>query len=455
MGTLLTLAVSAYFFVVSYRLQFAYFLFVFLIPFMPKYIGIGVGGEGFALSLQRVLLMILFMYTVISFVQNKEYISQRILQVYQQNQTLINLLLIFFVIKVFSLSINSREIALYIMLFNDFLLSLFVMMLTILVIDSEEAVDRLMKVLFYGYIIVLILVLVESIIKFPPLGKFASAQMSLARDYSEGLTRGGKYRANGSFISPIVLGEYLVILFPMIIAYIFKNKYSLMFKIIFFLLFIYAVYSAGSRSAILMTAAIFYFYLILNLYKGSSFSRFIANLFNLIIISIVLYFTYNYINDLVTNFTGRYDLIVDPEERSSTSRALQYIAVYNVMQEAPLFGFGRERNFLHALEGLTTVDNSFFWIILEVGVIGILVYFLFLFVLAKRAFDQYRSSHINYYLLPLLISTVVSILYHVLSSNSANHIYLYIFAGLICVMKVMQNEKRENTLVIQNIKVDK
>jgi len=127
LGTALTLVVSAYFFIVSYRLQFAYFLFVFLIPFLPKYIGLGVGSEGFALSLKRILLMILFMWTAVSFTQHREHITKRIFLVYRQNKLLINLLLLLFAIKIFSLTINSRELSQYIALVDDFLSSVFIL----------------------------------------------------------------------------------------------------------------------------------------------------------------------------------------------------------------------------------------------------------------------------------------------------------------------------------------
>lgn len=443
MGVILTLAVSAYFSIISYRVQLAYFFFVFLIPFLPKYIGFGVGGEGFALSLKRILLMILFMSIVLSFTQNSIYIYKRVSQVYRQNKILINLLLLFFVIKVVSLSLNSRELPLYIMLFNDFLFSIFIFLLTILVIDSEENIHRLAKIFFYSYTIVLILVLIESILKFPLLSMFASGQMELTRDYSEGFIRAGRYRTNGGFANPILLGEYLVMLFPLVLAYMYRNQYALTLKIGYLLLFIYAIYLSGSRSAILMSAVMVYFYLMLALYRGSRLSRFIAILFNLIIFSIIFYLVFDYISNLIVNFSGRFDFISDEGERSSISRALQYVVIYDKMHEAPFFGFGRERNYLMIFKELHAVDNYYFWTILEVGIIGISVYSFFLYSLVRTALSQYKVSYRGYYLLALIIAILMSIFYQNLMANPANHIYLYIFAGLICVMKVLQNEKRE------------
>lgn len=445
MGTILTLAMSAYFFIISYRVQFTYFFFVFLIPFLPKYIGFGVGGEGFALSLKRILLMILFMSIALSFTQNSMYIYKRISQVYKHNKLLINLLFLFFIIKIVSLTLNSRELPLYIMLFNDFLFSIFMFILTILLIDSEENIHRLIKMFFYSYTIVLILVLIESIVQFPLLSIFASGQMELTRDYSEGFMRAGKYRTNGSFPNPILLGEYLVMLFPLIVAYMYRNKYTLTLMISYILLFMYAIYLSGSRSAILMSAMMVYLYFILTLYKGSRFSRSMAILFNVIILSIVFYFVFDYINNLIMSFSGRFDFIADEGERSSVSRALQYIVIYDKMHEAPFFGFGRERNYLTIFSELHAIDNYYFWTILEVGIIGILVYSFFLFALVKTALSQYKISYQDYYLLPLILSILMSILYQNLMANPANHIYLYIFAGLIAVMKILQNEKKKHT----------
>ncbi len=440
MGTIITVAVSAYFFIISYRLQFAYFFFVFLIPFLPKYIGIGVSDEGFALSLQRILLLILFISASVSFMQNSKYILKWISLVYQQNKILINLLLVLFVIKVLSLSLNSREFTSYMMLFFDFLFSIFIFILTILLIDSEETIHRLVKIFFYGYNIVLILVVIESILKFPLLSILISSNIELTRDYSEGLIRGGSYRVNGSFISPIPLGEYLVIMFPIIVSYMVRNKYSLLLKVIYFLLFIYAIYSTGSRSAILMSGVMVYLYFIFILYRSNQYSRFVAYVLNLIVFVIVFYFVYNYISDLIMSFHGRFDKLGSEETASSTSRALQYVAVYNKMLEAPFFGFGRVRNFVTMFD-FFAIDNYYFWMILEVGIIGVSVYFLFLYTLVKTGLDQYNSIDKNYYLSALIISIILNILYQILVSAPENLIYLYIFAGLICVMKILKNNK--------------
>ncbi len=354
---------------------------------------------------------------------------------------LINLLLLFFILKIFSLSINSRELSQYIALIDDLLASIFVFSLTILLIDSDEMVHRMMKILFYGYTIVLILVAVESIVKFPLLGVFASGQMQIARDASEAFTRGGGYRATGSFSNPIVLGYYLVALLPIVIAYIKKNEFSLTFKILYLIFIMYAIYSTGSRSPILMSVVMVYLYIIFILYRGSQFTRFFTTIFNLILVSVIFYFLLSYISDLVINFSGRFDLISDVEERSATSRALQYVKIYDIMHEAPFFGFGRMRNFTNLLE--FTIDNYYFWFILEAGLIGISIYFLYLFTLVKTAYNQYKSYLQSYYLLPLLISVIIMILYQALSAVKDIHIYLYIFAGLISVMKVLQIKEKK------------
>ncbi len=380
------------------------------------------------------------MWTLVSFTQNSGYISKRISLVYQQNKILINLLLLLFAVKVLSLSLGSRQVSQYITLIDDFLVSIFIMILTLLLVDSEETIHRLVKIIFYGYTIVLVLVAVETIMKFPLLSIFASGQIQ-TRDASEAFIRGGGYRATGSFSNPIVLGYYLVALLPVIIAYIHRNKYSLIFKIAYLIFIMYAIYSTGSRSSILMTGVIMYLYIIFILYRGSQFIRFVITVFNLILVSIIFYFLVDYISDLIMNFTGRFDIIVDESERSSTSRALQYIKIYNKMHEAPFFGFGRMRNFTDFLH--FTIDNYYFWFILEVGLIGISIYFLYLFTLVKTAYNQYKLYPQSYYILPLLISIIIMILYQVLSAVKDIHIYLYIFAGLICVIKVLQNEREK------------
>jgi len=435
-GTVLTLVVSAYFLLVSYKLKKAFYFFIFLIPFVPKYIGFNIG---IPLTLKRIILMIIFMVVTISFIQNKEYITKWLSEVYQQNKVLINTLLLFSVLKVVSLSLGSMELKQYIMLYNDFLLTGFVFILTTLLVTSEEDIDRMAKMFFYGFVIVLILVLVESFVKHPLYTIFMSGGMN-SRDYSLGAFREHSYRAQGSFNTSITLGEYLIILFPIVTAYIYRQKYSFVFKALFFVLFLYSVYATGTRAPVLMFSIMIYIYMLIILYsRGTPITRFTANLLNIVFMSIFFYFAYLYVFDLIHNFQGRFDLISDQEERSATSRALQYVRVYEKISEAPFFGLGRMSNYTDVLK--FTIDNRYFWMLLEVGIIGISVYFFFLFTLVKTAFNLYKSPHRSYYIFPLLLSILVYIPYKFLTVSSENLIYIYIFAGLISVLKVLQKEK--------------
>lgn len=443
MGTVLTIITSAYYFIQFHRITLLYFLFIFLIPFLPRYIGLGVGEEGFSLSLIRILLMILFISFVISFTQNKGYILNRILLVYQKNKILINTLLLLFLLKIISLLLNSNTFPLYIILFNDFLFSIFIFFLTVVIIDSEESIARLVKILFYSYTIVLVLVIIEYIVKYPLLSIFASDQMTLLEDVSQGYVKDdGRYRVSAGFDNPIPLGEYLTILFPLIISYINKNKYSLGLMLIYSLLFIFAVYATGSRAAILMSAIMVYLYVMFKLYKSNQTVRIIMYIFNFIIAGFAVYFTYTFISGLISGFSGSFLAYSSSEERSSVSRALQYIAIYTKTIEAPLLGFGRVRNASVEFQ-LGAIDNYYFIVILEVGIIGLFTYLTFNYLLIKIALQQYISGFSNYYLFPILISIVLMILYQILVSVPDVYIFLYIFAALISIMKTIQYNKGE------------
>jgi hypothetical protein len=143
---------------------------------------------------------------------------------------------------------------------------------------------------------------------------------------------------------------------------------------------------------------------------------------------------------LITNFTGSFYLIADDQVRSSTSRALQYVAVYEKMHEAPFFGFGRERNYLESLD-LLTMDNLLFWRVLEVGLIGILIYLAFLYTIIKTTIHLYLNKHKCIYIEALLISFISIILYHFLSVSTVNHLYFYIFIGVVCVINILQKSE--------------
>ncbi len=443
MGTVLTIIVSAYYFIQFHRITLLYFLFIFLIPFLPRYIGLGVGSEGFSLSLVRILLMIVFMSFAVSFMLNREYIIDRILLVYQKNKILINTLLLLFLLKIISLLLNNNTFQLYIILFNDFLFSIFIFFLTIVIIDSEESIERLVKILFYSYTLVLVLVIIEYFLKYPLFSIFASDQMTLLTDVSQGFVKDdGRYRVSTGFDNPIPLGQYLTLLFPLVISYITKNKYSLGLTMIYSLLFIFAVYSTGSRAAILMSGIMVYLYVMFKLYKSNQTVRIIMYIFNFVIAGFAVYFTYDYISNLISGFTGSFLDISSSEERSSVSRALQYISIYTKSMEAPLLGFGRVRNATVEFQ-LGAIDNYYFVVVLEVGIIGLFTYLMFSYFLVRTALLEYKSIFRNHYLFPVLISTVLIILYQIMVSVPDVNIFLYIFAALISIMKTIQYNKGE------------
>jgi len=329
------------------------------------------------------------------------------------------------------------------MLFNDFLFSVFIFFLTVIIIDSEESIGRLVKILFYSYTFVLVFVIIESIMRHPLLSVFASDQMTLLTDYSEGFVKDdGRYRVSAGFDNPIPLGEYLTILFPLIISYINKNKYSLGLTIIYCLLFLFAIYSTGSRAAILMSGIMVYLYIMFKLYKTNQIIRIIMNLFTFSIAAIAVFVTYNYISDLISGFSGSFLAYSSSETRSSVSRALQYVEIYTKTMEAPFLGFGRLRNPVVDLD-IGAIDNYFFVIVLEVGIIGLFTYLTFNYLLIKLAFQQYKSEFTNYYLFPLLISLILILLYHILVSVPDVFIFLYIFAALVSIMNTKQYNKGE------------
>lgn len=352
------------------------------------------------------------------------------------------MLLLLHIIKFFSLSINSRTLHSYMLLFNDFLFSVFIFMLTILLVVSEKDIIRIAKIFFYGYSMVLVLVVIESVFKTPIYALLSS--INLSNDPTLGKIRGGGYRVQGSFEAPLILAQYLVVLFPIILAYMIQNKFIFIWKIIYFILFFYAIYVTGSRSPFLMFMIVVYLYIFLSLYKSNPLISFMTQLINTIFVVIALYVVYNYVTDLISSFGGHYYLITDEEQRSSMSRALQYISVFSKIIEAPFLGFGKMGNYLILFDDLLTVDNYYFWLMLEVGFIGLSVYILFLLLTIKTALHQYKLPNKNYYLLPILISMIVFTLYQLLLTSYENHIYLYIFAGLISIMKVLQNEQEKH-----------
>lgn len=436
MSSVVTLVIAALYASMMKNVYWAFLLLIFAVPFLPRYIGFGVGDEGFSLSLQRILILLLFVGVMLLIAQRNAKIYGHFASAYKIGRPLFLVILLFVFLKVFSLSLNSPLLSMYFSLFNDFLFSFFVFLSVVIFVRSEKAVNDVMKYLTYSYVTVLFLVTIESLVKAPLLSIFYSDAILAHRDMTAGFERDGQYRTVGGFSNPMPLGEYLVVLLPLVIAYVHKKKRILLFPLLVFTM--YAIYTTGSRAALLMSILAMYLFVYIQIYKQGGNLRRFANVVNIFTSLAAVYLVYQFIGGMITNFTGEYQQY-DIEDRSLYSRAFQYSHVFSVLMQSPVIGFGRVRNFTEAFDIKFAIDNHYFWTILEVGFLGIVIYFALYYLLIKNAYTnvKLKIEHST----PVFLGIVLITLYHFLVAIPDVHVYVYIYAGLLISTRMVYKKK--------------
>lgn len=446
MSSIITSIIGFTFFIFSYRLKLIYLLFLFLIPFLPSYIGFGVGNEGFSLSAKRISLIILMCSFLMFIFKRSSHALFRIKMTYRYNKLIIVFMLLFFCIKIFSLTINKAEISLYIMLFNDFLFSIFIYLFTVITANSDEVIQKIIKISFYSYSTVLIISIIESVVKFPLLSFFSSGQMTLLEDVSEGHFRDSNYRLLAGFTNPVCLGEYIAVMFPIVLFYLKHSIKSITFITIYILLILYVIYNNGSRSPILFIGISAYIYIFLRLKNSTGAQRVTFSIINSILIILTIFYIASNILEIKNTFSGSF-LDYTAKERSVIARALQYPIIFAKLQDALLFGFGRDRNYVESFDEIYALDNHYLSVLLEVGIIGITVYFIFYFTVINSAIRLYLRRN-SIYILPFSVSIILLMCYQFTVAIPDINIYFYIILGILNSININNHIKQNNESII-------
>jgi len=435
MNDLIALGFCLLVFLGAYKVKRTYYILIFLYPFLPHYIGFGVGSEGYAISLNRVLISILFLASIVFLIQNRRVAVKISNEICMRNQGLILLMCILFLIKILSVFVNTPSFYKYVLISNDFLYTMALFFLTVLFITSENDIGQLVKVMFLSYTTVLFLVLIEVLIHKPLLSFLASGEILLLRDVSAIFERGGMYRAVGGFKNPLVLGEFLVVLFPIVISYVFRSGFPKFVKVVYLILVFFAIYSTGARAAFVLLIVLLYMWLLYNLYIRSSHGlRIFLRFINVFLIFCGTLLSYSMINKIISSFSGNYHDYT-AGEASLISRALQFIYVPGKVIEAPFLGFGRQRNFIFLFDGVRALDSYYFIVILEIGVVGLLAYLVFYYYVIKLMPEVFADKNRRFYSVPIIMSVLVIMIYQCFVAIPTVNAYLYVFIGLIAVMK--------------------
>lgn len=359
--------------------------FLFLYIVVPKYLNFSIGF--FSVSADRpilFLLMIFWLYGIFNFKIVRQVLKSRI----KRNKifvTLFSLFIFFNFVSVFFSQDFSDSIKRFINFFIYSASSFFI----ILSIPLNKKVLKKIALLFlvasaficlYG---VLEVFLGENIFVGLLKGSDLTAYQESNISYR---FRGGARRIQASFTNPVVFGQFIVLMVPMLMYFKkFANGYNRYFKLVIAVLII-LTYFVKSRASILI--------LFMSLVYGLYYFLFLSK--SNLSLKVMLFFglcglipvgLYNLDLNSIFVIFGGLDFSSDDNRETQLLMAIPIIA--NSIWTGVGFGSGASTLGYGSNAGVGTIDNYFLTVILDAGVLAFLSFSL----LVIKCYKLYFSVH--------------------------------------------------------------
>ncbi len=382
----------------AFKFKWGFSFFVLSFFMYPRVFALGIGSEGFALTMQRAQLTIIAVFALIRLIisrSDRKYLTAQI----ARYPWVFNLVFLLWIAKVFaSLVVASLKSDVLSGLSDDFFFTVMLLVASTLAIRSLEDISRIAKLISICIIVNGIVALIE--IK---LGHTVFAGVKVLyntaanKDITEARLKGGAQRAQALMDSSLVFGYAAVLAF--ILANSAKKLFDLKNNKVHYLALLFcwvAVYFTRSRAALGMVAGMYtvlLFYYNINKITRKYHIQFVilVMLAASFLFMIVFVFDplFTYINELQTG-----NALDIAQDSSAKERFDQLFAIVRTNGLHLLFGFGRLRYMPSIVpdEIINNQDNFFIRLFLESGMVGMLIHLVYILHLIFFSIRNFRLS---------------------------------------------------------------
>ncbi len=429
----------------SFRMGF--YLFIFLYGIYPRFLAVGIGTHGFALTAQRAMVVTLFVLLMLRMLFGTSDFG-RVMEFFRKNKLIFVLLLSIPLAKVAGNIVTGRLDAGVIgAVINEFFLTIFVVILVVACVTTIRHVIIVVSVVVFTLLINELAVIVE-ISKGGSL--FADAlEIDFAtrddRDLLAGRLRSGSYRAMGLFQTSLEMAAFTCLAFPLGVAAlgIVRDTGVRTVAALVLVLAGPVIYWTGSRTGLSVYALLvaFYFFRVITRPLNSRF-RAVVSFFTIAIVLAAVYF---FADEILRYFlTG----IERAHLRSAFSRIEQYVFSVPILAESPWFGFGFSRSIVDIID-LENLDGLYLKTAMEGGVIAVTLLML-LFSRTIWELIQIRSKTLDKRITRItegLAISLTSIMVMGLAlSLPSNKFYAFLIIGLTSAMCRIVDRSRDGIL---------
>ncbi len=361
----------------------AFFCFVFMLPFMPRYLGIAV-GEGSLSARRIIILLLLFIFSI--WIMQKNRLSE-MFRLINKSSVLFTVLVSFSLVKIFSTLIESG-VSNFLFVLDDLLFSVIIVMLTMMFIRNDQQRQKLLVVLIASFLICEILSIVEFFKQAPLLTGLINIDVQGTDKITEGMIRDNLHRAAALFDNPLLLSNFVCLTWPFS-WYLYQNANSRKLRRIAFLSLLLVpstLFFVASRAGwIILTLTAFSMMLISSWKRLGNLLRRLISISIFIILIVILYLVFDVFQSPADYF--------DSDENSGISameRINQYMIVADAFTEHPLIGYGMQRNIAGDLSFLEHMDSFWLKLIVEGGLLAVFL-FANLFVLTFKRMAKLKK----------------------------------------------------------------
>lgn len=356
-----------------YKLKYGFFLFFFSYFAYPEILALGIGSEGFALSMPRALLLLFSLVVLL-----------RIMLIEEDQKYLWSLLskqLFFLVIGTalyiwkalctfLKAGVGSTTIS---GLANDFLI--YFSLITLILLSIRKRSDLIiLHYLIMAALFVNVLLGSYELIFQESIFAGVEYNFSASRTLNKLTKRNGITRIQGTLPHPVVLGFTFTLCFPLLYVYLRKLKLRLV-PITLLLstpIIVYLTRSRGSLILILLLIGLIGLGVLMSRLTTSFRKQRIISLLILTSITIVPILFADQIFSLVSILLGEGENSL-VEDSSANSRYKQFLVFLELPIETLIFGFGRVRSLLDTLDSMLSLDSFYIRTTLEAGIPGLVL----------------------------------------------------------------------------------
>lgn len=317
---------------------------------------------------------------------------------------------------------------------DDAALSLGVLMIFVVLITNQHRFDRTMATIAISVAIATILCMIEYQMARPILSELFDVKIDVSEKVLSGRTRADAHRIQGLFNSPLSLAEFVALSLPAII-YSFMTSKGFPRAVFLFSLAgaIWLIFASGSRSAAAAAGAILLSYPVaFNWNKMSIYLKIIfATTGTVFLLWAVTNFAI-YMHLTATQAGSAEYWHFDDTERSTVSRARQYVGVLATLEKTNYLGLGVRGDYINIVDDIDHLDSYYLRLLLEGGAPALVLFMLMVLFLSKTIARQLRehTSTDARHKHALITGTLLAfITMKVFVSMPANNVYFFVVAG--------------------------